>query len=229
MKANQMISQGRFLRAGAIVLCIMFSVLVRGVQSADAAVGSCPNANLSISYANGTVTLNGSDTSGNWYLCLYDPSGNRVTLGVQGNGSITASATAEGNWNGAIAIGHVCSNNFATAGDCATSVAVGGTGSGGTTGSTGGTGTGEINIANPIDTPDFTTLVQNVLSWLLSVVGGVALLFMIYGGVVYISSIGDQKKAEEGKKIVTAALLGLTIILLSYSILVVVERIFFAA
>ena len=86
-----------------------------------------------------------------------------------------------------------------------------------------------VSIANPIETGDFTTLVQNVLSWLLSVVGGVALLFLIYGGLVYVTAIGDQQKAQQGKKIVTSTILGLIIVLMSYSILVVLDRIFFAA
>ncbi len=85
-----------------------------------------------------------------------------------------------------------------------------------------------VNIGPPTGARDFTTLVQGMLSWLLSVVGGVALLFLIYGGLVYVTSIGDQQKAQQGKKIVTSTILGLIIVLMSYSILVVLDRIFFA-
>jgi hypothetical protein len=73
---------------------------------------------------------------------------------------------------------------------------------------------------------NFTTLVQNILKWLLSVAGAVALLMLIYGGIIYITSTGDQAKAEQGKKIVTWTIAGLLVILMSYSIILVLDQIF---
>jgi hypothetical protein len=81
-------------------------------------------------------------------------------------------------------------------------------------------------IENPLETDDFTQLIGNFLSWLLGIAGSIALLMLIYGGIVYISSAGDPQKADQGKRIVMWTLFGLIIILVSYSILVVVEDIF---
>lgn len=83
-----------------------------------------------------------------------------------------------------------------------------------------------VTIANPISTDDFTELVTNFLQWLLGIAGSIALLMLIYGGITYITSAGDQQKAETGKKIVMWTLFGLIIILASYSIIKVIEDIF---
>ena len=83
-----------------------------------------------------------------------------------------------------------------------------------------------VTIINPIQTDDFMTLVGNFLQWLLGIAGAVALLAIIYGGILYITSAGDQQKMEQGKKIVTWTLFGLMIILVSFSIIKVVEDIF---
>jgi hypothetical protein len=85
---------------------------------------------------------------------------------------------------------------------------------------------GSVTIENPIQAEDFTTLVTNFLQWLLGIAGGVALLMLIYGGIMYITSAGDQQKAETGKKIVMYTLLGLLVVLLSFSIVKVMEDIF---
>lgn len=87
-------------------------------------------------------------------------------------------------------------------------------------------GTTTVTIENPLETDDFTTLITNFLQWLLGIAGGVALLMLIYGGIIYITSTGDQQKMESGKRIVTWTIFGLIIILVSFSILQEVEKIF---
>lgn len=75
----------------------------------------------------------------------------------------------------------------------------------------------------------FMGLVQNLLKWVLSMAASVALIMLIYGGVMYISSTGDQQKAEQGKKVVTWTVAGLIVILMSYSVILVLDQIFVAA
>lgn len=87
-------------------------------------------------------------------------------------------------------------------------------------------GTTTVRIDNPLETDDFTMLITNFLQWLLGIAGGVALLMLIYGGITYITSIGDQQKMESGKRIITWTIFGLIIILVSFSILQEVEKIF---
>ncbi len=82
-----------------------------------------------------------------------------------------------------------------------------------------------VKITNPIATSDFSTLVGNVLSWVLGVAGSIALLMLIAGGVFYITSTGDEQRVETAKKMITWAILGLILTLASFSIIVVLDSI----
>ena len=57
--------------------------------------------------------------------------------------------------------------------------------------------------------PEFLTTIQN---WLLSIVGVLALLFIVYGGFLYITSGGNKERIEMAKKTLTYAILGLLIV-----------------
>lgn len=59
----------------------------------------------------------------------------------------------------------------------------------------------------PLDAAIFT-----IVNILLTIAGLIAALYLIYGGVRYITSQGEEKTAEEAKKTIIYALLGLIII-----------------
>lgn len=84
----------------------------------------------------------------------------------------------------------------------------------------------DINITNPITTSDFSVLLANFLKWILSVAGSLALLMLITGGVFYVTSSGNDQRVETSKKMITWTLLGLILILASYSIIVVIDELF---
>lgn len=56
----------------------------------------------------------------------------------------------------------------------------------------------------------------------ISLVGGVALLFIIYGGFVLLTSSGDPTKVRIGKEYITYAVVGLVMAILTFIILEVV-------
>jgi hypothetical protein len=62
-------------------------------------------------------------------------------------------------------------------------------------------------------------LLQNVITDAFAFVGLVALIFVIWAGIKFISSGGDAKQTGEARKILTYAILGLVLILLSIFIL----------
>ncbi len=67
---------------------------------------------------------------------------------------------------------------------------------------------------------------MNLTNWILGFVSMVAVLFVIWGGVQYLTSIGDENRMESGKKTVTYALMGLVIAALAYGIInVIVSKI----
>ncbi|MDD3190840.1 MAG: right-handed parallel beta-helix repeat-containing protein [Candidatus Pacebacteria bacterium] len=73
---------------------------------------------------------------------------------------------------------------------------------------------------NPIE------IVTNILKWLLLMAGAIGFIVIIIGGVHYITSSGDEQKSVIGKRIVTQAVFGLVIILLSYAIISVIAETF---
>ena len=82
-----------------------------------------------------------------------------------------------------------------------------------------------VNIDNPISANDFTKIIENTLLWVLGVTGSIALLAFIAGGVMYMMSAGDEQKITTAKKIFNFTIIGLILILLSYSIIVITTNI----
>ena len=66
------------------------------------------------------------------------------------------------------------------------------------------------------------TGLMNMINWVLGFISIIAVLMVIWGGVLYLTSAGDESKAENGKKTVTYALIGLIIAGLAYGIVEVI-------
>jgi len=86
-----------------------------------------------------------------------------------------------------------------------------------------------VNITNPgpgffISYPDnsFAGLLYKLINFLLAVVGLITILFVIYGGFLYITSRGEEEQATAGKKTLTNAIIGLVIVILSYTVIAVI-------
>ena len=67
-------------------------------------------------------------------------------------------------------------------------------------------------------------IVSQVIEVLLEFAGIVAVIFIIYGGYVLMTSGGNEEGATKGKKILTYSLLGLVVIMLAYTIVVFVTN-----
>ena len=74
--------------------------------------------------------------------------------------------------------------------------------------------------------PDTTAaaILNNVIGWILLLVGGVAVLFIIWGGIQYVTSSGNKDKAEQAKKTLLYAVIGLIIIVLADVIVSLVTK-----
>ncbi len=62
---------------------------------------------------------------------------------------------------------------------------------------------------------DFTELIISVISWALGIAGSVAVLYLIIGGFLYITSSGDESKLEKAKNTIKNAIIGIVVILLA--------------
>lgn len=60
---------------------------------------------------------------------------------------------------------------------------------------------------------ELITILGNVITWIMGIAGAIAVIYLIYGGITYIT--GGEKGAEGGKKIIVNAIIGLAIIALS--------------
>lgn len=66
----------------------------------------------------------------------------------------------------------------------------------------------------PSDTK-FSTLVGGIINIALYVGGGIAVLYLIYGGITYVTAGADQEKATQARTIIVNAIIGIVIIALA--------------
>ena len=74
---------------------------------------------------------------------------------------------------------------------------------------------GDMSIAN---------LLSTIIYWILGLSGGIAVLFLILGGLQYITSSGNKDKAEQAKQTILYAVIGLIVIALSFVIVAFVSQ-----
>lgn len=78
----------------------------------------------------------------------------------------------------------------------------------------------------PTKIKDAKSAVAVIIEWMLWLAGILALVAIIYSGVMYITAGGDTAKAEAGRKNLTWAIIGLIIVLLSIAIVNYINNIF---
>src|SRR3990170_4627244 len=84
-------------------------------------------------------------------------------------------------------------------------------------------------IQGPLPAGRFTnlaSLVNNAVPLILALAGIALLLYLIWGGFDFLTSMGDPKKAEMGKTKITQAIIGFFIIFTSYWIVQLVDYLF---
>ena len=75
----------------------------------------------------------------------------------------------------------------------------------------------------PVGAPaNFDSAILNLTNWILGFVAMIAVLVIIWGGLMYIGSAGDENKATTGKRVITYALIGLVIAGIAYALVNVV-------
>src|SRR3989344_5897315 len=79
---------------------------------------------------------------------------------------------------------------------------------------------GGLSGANTLTGP--SGLIYRVISLLLFVAGGLAVVFVIIGGYQYITSGGNEEQSEKGKKTLLNAVIGVVVIVMAYVIINVV-------
>lgn len=78
---------------------------------------------------------------------------------------------------------------------------------------------GAINLTNPLSVNTPQALIGKVINSALGLVGSLALLMFIYGGLTWMTSSGNQEKVKKGRDIIVWSAIGLVIIFSSYAII----------
>jgi cytochrome bd-type quinol oxidase subunit 2 len=84
---------------------------------------------------------------------------------------------------------------------------------------------GLIDDVNPISAlgeiapgNDIKELALTIVNYFLTFLGIVAVMMIIFGGVTYVTAAGKQESIDNAKKIITYALVGLLIIMVSFAL-----------
>jgi len=71
---------------------------------------------------------------------------------------------------------------------------------------------------------DIREFAKTILNFILGFLGFIAVVYVIYGGFLYVASGGNQENVDKGKKIILYAAIGIVIILASFAIVNTVLR-----
>ncbi len=74
---------------------------------------------------------------------------------------------------------------------------------------------GKCDLTGTEQCIDPNTMVTNLIQWTIGMVGIVAAIFVVYGGISYITSSGDAGKAQKAKQMILYALIGLIVVALT--------------
>ncbi len=76
----------------------------------------------------------------------------------------------------------------------------------------------------PCELCDLFSMGGRIIDWLLKIAGTLAVLVTILGGMMYLTSLGDQKRLDQAKGLFLSALMGLIFIFLSWSFIVIIYK-----
>lgn len=80
-------------------------------------------------------------------------------------------------------------------------------------------------LLNPLTTSTFTGLFAGIIEWVLGIVSLLTVGMIVYGGIQYIISGGEEKGKIAAKETIKNAIIGLIIVVLSYAFLTAIKGI----
>ncbi len=69
---------------------------------------------------------------------------------------------------------------------------------------------------------DLKSTVINIIQWFLGFLGLIAVVMILFGGFTWMTAAGNEDKVATAKKIISAAVIGLIIVLLAWAIVIFV-------
>lgn len=81
-------------------------------------------------------------------------------------------------------------------------------------GTTAGEGAGEIGLGDQ----DIMTSINSIIRVILSFLGILAVIIILWGGFIWMTAMGDETKVDKAKTLIIAGIVGIVIILSAYAI-----------
>lgn len=71
---------------------------------------------------------------------------------------------------------------------------------------------------------DVQGLINTVITWICMIAAALAIIYLIYSGIIYITAAGNPDAAKKGQQGVINAIIGIVIIVLAYFIATAITR-----
>jgi hypothetical protein len=78
---------------------------------------------------------------------------------------------------------------------------------------------GVLRLQNPIKSKNINDIIVNVITTTLGIVGALALLAFVVGGVTWLTSAGSPEKVQTGTRTMLYATIGIVVIFTAYAVL----------
>ncbi len=75
-----------------------------------------------------------------------------------------------------------------------------------------------VNLNNPLGNTQPASLIGQIISSVLGIVGSLALVMFIYGGLIWMTAAGNSEQISKGRNILIWATIGLVVIFSSYAL-----------
>ena len=79
-------------------------------------------------------------------------------------------------------------------------------------------GTAGYDVKEATAKTGFNTMVSQIIQTALSLLGVIFIVLMVYGGYLWMTDRGNSEQVEKSKKLITAAIIGLIIVVSAYAI-----------
>jgi len=81
-----------------------------------------------------------------------------------------------------------------------------------------------ISIDNPLKADSFEEIINNIIDFIFTLSIAIVPLMIVWAGGLYVTSGGDEKKITTARNIITYALSGLAIVLLSKGFVAIIKQ-----
>lgn len=82
-----------------------------------------------------------------------------------------------------------------------------------------------LNLENPLgQTSDISTLLSNIVNFLIWLAFPVAAILIVYAGYLYITSAGNEQKVKTAQKALIWALIGFAVVLIASSVPAIIQQ-----